>query len=190
VTNAAANTTTEARQYPIDVVLAKIAIRPDILATLRRGIGRSLEDAPGSWPYVMEVVGSNRFREEAAHVTLGLFALHHQSQDPGSMNRSGWGFGRACRALKQRRAAGGLSDDGVERRFRSAVGADSLSALATHLRGLVTMLRGENLPIDYRQLYWDLAAWRAPERRDRVALQWARDYFSSPTEDRSEEEPS
>lgn len=190
MTSTDTNTNSETKQYPIDRVLARIATRPDVLATLRRGVGRSVEEAPGSWPYVMEVVGENRFREEAAHVVLGLFALHHQSQEPGSMNRPGWGLGRACRALKGRRAAGGLSDDGVERRFRSAVGADLLPALATHLRGLVTMLRGENLPLDYRQLYWDLAAWRAPERRDRVALRWARDYFSSPTEDQSEEEAS
>lgn len=183
-------TNTQAAQYSIDWVLAKIASRPDALAALRRGVGRSLEEAPGSWPYVMEVVGSNQFREEPAHVALGLFALHHQSQDAGSMNRPGWGLGRACGVLKRRRGARGLSDDGVERRFHSVVGADSLPAVATHLRGLVTLLRGEDLPLDYRQLYWDLAAWQAPERRDRVALRWARDYFSSPIEDQSEEKAS
>jgi CRISPR system Cascade subunit CasB len=179
--------TTEAREYPIDRVLARVAIRPDALATRRRGVGRPLDDAPGSWPYVMEASGGSRFREEPAHVALGLFALHQQSQHPVSMNRAEWGLGRACRTLRHKRAIRGLSEDGVERRFRAALATDSLTALAAHLRGLVTLLRGEDVPLDYSRLFWDLTSWRSAERRDRVALQWAREYFMTSAEEQPEE---
>lgn len=180
-------TRTETATYPIDRVLARIATRPDVLAALRRGVGRPLDDAPASWPYVIESAGGRKWREEAAHVALGLFALHQQSQEPGSMNRGGWGIGRACRALRFRRATGGASEEGVERRFKAALAADSLTSLAVHLRGLVTMLRGEDIPLDYSRLFWDLSAWRVPERRDSAALRWAREYFKVTAADETEE---
>lgn len=173
--------------YPIDRVLERIATRPEALAALRRGVGRPLDDAPASWPFVMEAAGGNRRREEAAHVTLGLFALHHQSQQPGAMHVRGWGLGRSCATLKSRRANAGGSEEGVERRIRSALSAESLTALAVHLRGLVTMLRAEAIPLDYSQLFWDLSSWRSPERRDSVALRWAREYFRVTVRDEQEE---
>lgn len=174
-------------KYPIQRVLARVATRPDVLAALRRGVGRNMDEAPGSWPYVMEVAGGSRWREESAHIALGLFALHHQSQDPGSMNRQGWSLGRACRVLKQKRATQRSSEEGVERRFKGAIAADSLTSLAVHLRGLVTLLRGEDVPLDYARLYWDLTSWRSLERRDRVALRWARDYFMTPSDEPPQE---
>jgi CRISPR system Cascade subunit CasB len=183
-------TATEAREYPIERVLARVATRPDVLAALRRGVGRPLDDAPSSWPYVMEAAGGVRSREDAAHVTLGLFALHQQSHAPGSMNQPDWGFGRACRFLRQRRSTKGSSEDGVERRFRAALSAESLTALAVHLRGLVTLLRGEDIPLDFARLFWDLSAWRNPQRRDKVALRWARDYFRVTAEDERQEAAS
>lgn len=181
-------TSTETHTYPIERVLARIVTRPDALAALRRGVGRPLDEAPGSWPFVMEAAGTNRYWEAPAHVALGLFALHHQSQDPGSMNRSGWGLGRACRTLRRRRGSGGASEEGIERRLRAVLAADSLTTLAVHLRGLVTLLRGEDVPLDYTQLFFDLAAWGSVERRDRVALRWAREYFATPSAEPDEEE--
>ena len=179
--------TTNPRTYAIDRVLAQVASRSDALASLRRGVGRPLDEAPGSWPYVMEAAAGRSAWELPAHVTLGLFALHHQSQNPGSMNWTGSGLGAACGVLRQRRSSRGLSDEGVDRRVRAAFGADSLSALAVHLRGLVTLLRGDAIGLDYSRLFWDLTAWDSPSARDRVALRWARDYFHTFTQ--AKEEP-
>jgi len=161
----------------IESVLARVAGDAGALAALRRGIGRSLEESPDSWPYVLEVVGTQRWREPAAHLVLGLFALHQQSQSPGSMNKDGWTLGKAGRVLKGRRGAGGASEEGIERRFRAALASETVDAIAVHLRGLVTLLRGAEVPLDYPRLYRDLCAWLWPERRKRVCLAWARDYF-------------
>jgi CRISPR system Cascade subunit CasB len=165
---------------PLERLLATAARRPDVLAQLRRGLGRSLDDSPSVWPYVIPVGGGSRWREEAAHVTLTLFALHQQSHEAGSMNRPGNSLGKACRALATARGDSGASAEGVERRFSAALGADTLDALAVHLRGLVTLLRGAAIPLDYPRLYRDLCAWRHPEARQRVALRWARDFFNTP----------
>lgn len=171
----------------VERVLARLADDVGALAALRRGVGRGLEESPGSWPYVLEVAGSQRWREPAGHLALSLFALHQQSQAPGSMNRDGWGLGKAGRVLRSRRGASGASEQGVERRFRAALASDTIEALGVHLRGLVTLLRGAEVPLDYPRLYRDLCAWLWPARRERVCLAWARDYFATPQEDKEQE---
>jgi len=164
----------------LERLLATAAKRPDVLAQLRRGVGRPLDDAPAAWPYVIPVAGGSRWREEAVHVTLALFALHQQAKEAGSMNRRGNSVGKACRALATARSDSGASAEAIERRFRAALGADTIDSLAVHLRSLVTLLRGADIPLDYPRLYRDLCAWRHLEGRQRVALRWARDFFNTP----------
>lgn len=171
----------------IERVLGRVSARPEALAALRRGIGRSLGDSPESWPYVLEVSGSQTWREPAAHLTLGLFALHHQSQSPGSMSKEGWGLGQSCRRLRQQRGREGASEQGIERRFRAALASETLEALAVHLRGLVTLMRGAGVPLDYVRLYRDLCSWPYPDRRERICLSWARDYFATRSEEDEED---
>lgn len=171
-------------------MLERIAKKPEALATLRRGVGRPLEDSPGSWPFVIAAAGDHHYRQEVAHVVLGLFALHHQSQEPGAMNVQGQGFGEACAVLALRRAQAGGSATGVNRRFQAALAAETLTALAVHLSGLVTMLRDEKVPLDYSKLFWNLLAWGSLDYRNSVALGWARDYFRIVTNNEQEEATS
>jgi CRISPR system Cascade subunit CasB len=104
------------------------------------------------------------------------------------MNREGWGLGRACQTLKRRRGAEGSSEEGIERRFRAALASETPEALAVHLRGLVTLLRSADVPLDYARLYRDLCSWPYPDRRERVCLSWARDYFvTRPHEDEEDD---
>jgi CRISPR system Cascade subunit CasB len=128
---------------------------------------------------VIPIAGGSLRREQAAHVTLALFALHQQSREAGSMNRSGNSLGKACRQLAAARGNIGGSQEAIERRFKVALGVDTLDALAVHLRGLVTLLRGAEIPLDYPRLYRDLCAWPRLEFRRRVALRWARDFFNT-----------
>lgn len=181
-------TTTETRTpSSIERVIQRVESDPAALAALRRGVGRSLDDSPGSWPYVAEIAGPKHWREPAAHLAIGLFALHHQSQALGSMNKEGWSLGKACRALAFRRDRSGASKEGVERRFKAALAAEAPEALGVHLRGLVTLLRGEDVPLDYVRLYHDLCSWHFPDSRRRVCLTWARDYFATKSDDNDKE---
>lgn len=172
---------------PIEALLARIAGDAGALAALRRGVGRNLEESPDSWPYVFEVARSDRWREAPAHLALGLFALHHQSQDAGSMNQEGWGLGKAIRVLNRSRAKRDASAEGVERRFRAALASETLDSLGVHLRGLVTLLRGDEVPLDYPRLYRDLCTWSSPNRRPGVCLRWAREYFHTSQQEQEQE---
>lgn len=159
---------------PFVRVAARVASDNAALAALRRGVGRPVEECPAVWPYVAEAAAGSLRREPAAHTALGLLALHQQAQMPGAMDRGGWGVGKACRALGQRRPP-----EGVDRRFRAALAADDLPALAVHLRGLVTLMRGAAVPLDYRRLYLDLCSWGYPDGRSWVGMRWSRDYIAA-----------
>lgn len=172
----------------IEQVLTRVAGDAGALAALRRGVGRSLEESPDSWPYVLMVTGTRRWREPAAHLTLGLFALHHQSKAAGSLSKEGSSLGKAAWALKSSRGVSGASEQGIERRLRAALASETIDALGVHLRGLVTLLRGAEVPLDYPRLYRELCAWLSPDRRQRVCLGWARDYFATALDDQDKEQ--
>ncbi|GIJ52212.1 hypothetical protein Val02_90980 [Virgisporangium aliadipatigenens] len=152
------------------------------LARLRRGIGR----APG-FDYTLEeylavpedLLG---FRpvddtrptdsEQAVHDALTLYALHQQSRrEP--MHTSGQGLGHAMARLIH------TSDtpDGVRRRFAALGTATTYNEGIYHLRGLVTMLRGHRIPLDYGLLAHDLRRLRQPGKRADVQAVWGRELY-------------
>jgi len=169
----------ERQKWPIEEVLYYVAKRPDALAALRGSAGRPLTEAVASWPYVMRVTSSWE-KQEAAHITLSLYAVHQQSQST-PMNCAGWGLGESCRRLASARRKNGGSEGGIRSRFQVALAAETPDEIAPRLRSLVMLMRAEHIPLDYRQLYWDLCRWTRPEKRPQVCLQWGRGFFQAAT---------
>jgi CRISPR system Cascade subunit CasB len=166
--------------------LNQISNESSTMAILRRTIGHRLDGSPRSWPYVFKAANYKRMSEPVAYLALGLFALHHQSKDPGSMNKDGVSLGSACKNLKQARHNVNLSEDGVERRFRSLLASEDIDSLAIHLRALITLMRSHDISIDYAQLYKEIYIWLIPQSRAKVCLGWARDYYRASSQNVSE----
>lgn len=154
-----------------------------ILAKLRRGIGMK----PGSMPEIWEVTfnglpealtrktGEPTYGEWAVHTALTFFALHQQGKDlqEKCMNKEGETLGISLRKLIK-------SDDEekrIKRRFDAAATSDSLEEFAYHLRGLIKLLKTENIPLDYPGLTEDLYLFQFPEARASVRLRWGRDFY-------------
>ncbi|MEQ4299941.1 type I-E CRISPR-associated protein Cse2/CasB [Plantactinospora sp. B6F1] len=175
------------------------------LARLRRGIGRQ----PG-FDYTLErylqvpeqLLGrlpsdsaEATDAEHALHDAVTLYALHQQSCRE-RMHVDGRGLGQALSDLV-RKSAG---PDGVRRRFAALGTASSYDESIYHLRGLVTMLRGHQIPLDYGLLADDLKILRGPVGRPKVQAIWGREFFRSrpstdddtpaPATDLPEEDPS
>jgi CRISPR system Cascade subunit CasB len=179
------------------------------LARLRRGIGR----APG-FDFTLErylQVPENLLgrrpaddaeatdAEHAVHDAVTLYALHQQSCRE-RMHADGRGLGQALSDLVRKTAG----PEGVRRRFAALGTASTYHESIYHLRSLVTMLRGQQIPLDYGLLADDLKTLRRPadDRRPagRTEIQaiWGREFFRSrpgtdvdtPTIDSSEEDPS
>ncbi|WP_436536024.1 type I-E CRISPR-associated protein Cse2/CasB [Actinoplanes sp. HUAS TT8] len=173
------------------------------LARLRRVVGRD----PGSdytlekYLYVPDALLDTRQselatdQEHAVHDAVSLYALHQQSRRE-RMHVNGRGLGRAVADLIQ--ASGG--PDGVRRRFAALGTASTYSESIYHLRGLITMLRGHQIPLDYGLLAEDLRTLRRPGGRQQVQATWGRESFrnrvqtttesDSSTADLAEETPS
>ncbi|MFE6508107.1 type I-E CRISPR-associated protein Cse2/CasB [Nocardioides sp. NPDC057764] len=111
--------------------------------------------------------------ELAATTALVLFAIHQQSRRDAGMHsrRQDDTFGRAAARLKLATGA-----PGVERRFRAITRAHNLTSAIPHLRGLITQLRGERIPLDYSALARDLYDLQQPARVHNVQMRWTRDY--------------
>lgn len=173
------------------------------LARLRRVIGRE----PGSdytledYLYVPDELLDTRHSElatdqdHAVHDAVSLYALHQQSRRE-RMHVDGRGLGRAVAELAQ--ASGG--PDGVRRRFAALGTASTYAESIHHLRGLITMLRGHQIPLDFGLLAEDLCTLRRPGGRQRVQAIWGREFFrgrpqtqpgtDTPTTDAPEETPA
>ncbi len=171
-----------------------------VLAEWRRGLGKEPMTAPGMWKHIVRVADRAHDRErdrveEAVHHALALYATHQQSRSEAMHVDDEVSLGAACRRL-----AGGHDDEnpGVRRRFYAAATADTADELAYHLRGLVTLLRGERIPLDYARLAWEIARWHNASSRSAVRRAWARDFEAqgrsggtgddSPTADRQSDD--
>lgn len=152
------------------------------LAMLRRGIGKDPGSMPELWELTFNGMPENlrgkgdqpSFAERAVHTSLTLFALHQQGKDGTCMSESNVMLGDAVRQLIQRNSA---RESAIKRRFLVAVSAESFEELTWHVRGLVQLLRAEEIRLDYPQLAKELYQFQFPEARDRLRLQWGRQLY-------------
>ncbi|MGQ0841641.1 type I-E CRISPR-associated protein Cse2/CasB [Actinokineospora sp.] len=157
------------------------------LARLRRAVGKP----PGSVLDVLEHTLAPEFArnwsadtpswdETAAHLCMTLYAVHQQSQSH-RMHQPGRRLGTAVRRLIHEAEV--KPDHPVTRRFTMLGTADSLDELVHHLRGMVQLLRAEQIPLDYGLLARQLVHWQRPNGPAAVRLVWGRDFhFAKQTE--------
>jgi len=153
------------------------------LAKLRRGIGKMPGSMPELWEATMagfpeELSGradNPSFGEWAAHTALTLYALHQQGKDPKEqcMHRDGEALGLAVRRLVKSKQ----DEARIKRRFDAAATAESVEEFSHHLRGLVQLLKAEDIPLDYAALAGDLYLFQISGARDGVRLRWGRDFY-------------
>lgn len=152
------------------------------LARLRRAV----KDTPGRDPDVWEdTIGTVPEKlwgtgdepstwEWAAHVAITLFAVH--SQGGRTAQRRGVSLGSAARRLVDTR-----SSESMITRFHAVAIAPTPTSLRHHLLALVTLLRDEDIALDYAQLAVDLRDLNSsPAAGDHVRLRWGRDYHRKP----------
>lgn len=125
--------------------------------------------------------------EEAAFAAITLFALHQQSKRNESMNRTGFGLGRAARLLGKRSGA----REAVRARFAALGTASSWDETLHHARGLIQQFRQHGIALDYGRFARDLFDLRT-DNGERVRLAWGRDFYRTthPEDDAEPTEPA
>ncbi|MDT0260063.1 type I-E CRISPR-associated protein Cse2/CasB [Jatrophihabitans lederbergiae] len=156
------------------------------LAKLRRAVGRRAGSVAEVWELTLEGVSPERYdsspsaEEIAVHTAMGLYALH-QRGNSAPMHVAGTGLGRAVARLSSPAIdSAELATNGVARRFGALATAVEMSEIEYHLRGLVTLLSGESVGLDYGRLAADLYRVQNPHAVDQVRLNWARDFYIRP----------
>ena len=154
-----------------------------LYAELRRGIGRRPGEIPQLWgilfrdlPEKMMSRNGEPSREEwAISTVLTLYAYHQQGKDPSqnSMNVENQGLGQAMIKLKE-------SDDDEERilrRFNRFATSSDMEEAATHLRGIVGLLKSKDIGLDYPRLAGELYEYQSYDGAKRVRLTWGEDFY-------------
>ena len=153
------------------------------LAQLRQGVGQPAGSVPELWRYYAVAIsdfeastGEMPTGLVAEHAALTLFGVHQQSQ-PTSMHRQSEHIGTALRKLRSSPQFAN-NPEALDRRVNAAATATSVTELVFHLRGLITLLRGQQLPLDYTTLAEDIAAWHHPDARARARRRWGANYYT------------
>lgn len=154
------------------------------MARLRRGIGHAPGEQPELWgeflldlPEPLLGHGKPSCAEWAIYIALTMFALHQQSKDRKTepMHRPGISLGAAANRLIENEE----DRERVARRFYPVATAVDMEALSHHLRGLVTLLRQNDIPLDYVRLASDLFFYQNSDTADKVRLRWGEDFCRS-----------
>lgn len=122
-----------------------------------------------------------------------MFALHQQGHDfktewmhaqyrqseqdtKAANDKREYHLGRAIRKLAK-------DDDELERvlkRFKILATSSDIRELSNHLRGVVHLLSGNDIKLDYVELACDLYKYAlSPESRSGVRLSWGQDFWYS-----------
>ena len=160
--------------------------RKAALANLRRGVGRVPGDLPELWgsfllgmPQELQSTGGEPTRAEwSIYLALTLYAMHQQGNElpEKSMNKEGVKFGSAVHRLVDPEDQ--PEKNGVFRRFNALATASSIQEVSQHLRGMIQLLRANDIPLDYPQLAADLYNLQFPDSSARVRLRWGQEYYS------------
>lgn len=143
-----------------------------VRADLRRGLGQP----PGYASHLtMHIArqGMQRWQENIAYVVAPLFALHPMNTDSGNM-----GDHLMQLRLLRKRELHGMEEQALERRFGALLAAHE-EELDVYLRQLISMLKQKDIPVNWRQLFWDIWAWKDPDKQAEVRRQWAKSFFES-----------
>ncbi|SIO89888.1 type I-E CRISPR-associated protein Cse2/CasB [Nocardiopsis sp. JB363] len=151
------------------------------LAKIRRGAGKTIEEVPELVGLTIDHDFYETFdvhdprtpdAESAVHEALTLYALHQQSKREAGMHKRGREFGSAVRRLMP---AGDI-DEPLRKRFVQAQTASSRSTRLDRLRGIVQLLRTEDVPLDYGLLADQLFDSHTPAGAERVRRTWGRGF--------------
>lgn len=148
------------------------------LAILRRGAGLSPGEAPEAWGVLlesfpeelMEKRGAGGRYETAEYIALTSYALSMQGsnrvQPPKDVS-----IGKACGMFAD------STEDPVKKRFDRLVLSTDTTDLAGRLAGMIRLLKGKGIQIDYVLLARQLVDWQNENRREAVVMNWFRDFY-------------
>jgi len=132
------------------------------LADLRSGLGKKPGEMGRVHKHVAPYLPERNYNDHWYYLTATLFGAFPQ-------HRVGRSLGAAFRPLKQK-------SESMEARFVALLNAHP-DDLDDHLRHAVSLLKANEQPLDWFQLFQDLLQWDHPDGY--IQLRWARDFYKT-----------
>lgn len=167
-----------------------------LLANLRRGVGREPGEMPQNFGMLlldmpeafMSRSGKITEQEWACYTALTLYALHQQGfevQSKSMHTDEKDSVGRALYRLAEKQ-----EDSNGEKRslqkLQTLVTSIDRKEMAYHLKGLVQILKREEIPLNYVLLSADLLEFQKPDGKNCVALRWGQDFYRKRNKEKEE----
>lgn len=148
------------------------------LASLRSGVGRTfMASSPMLLIYTQApgwTVREDRWRIEAAHSALTLFALRSSGSSGGTAHTKGIRFGQALREVSRVRESASATD----RSIRELTTAATYAEVSNHLRRAVSLMAQSKVSLDFVSLAYDLhSISRGGDHKRKVLISWASEYL-------------
>ncbi len=143
------------------------------LAGLRSGLGKKPGEMARVHKHVAPYLPAESYNDRWYYLVATLFGLHPKHRGPGESTtdsgglKKAWTLGRAFKPLRDK-------SDSMEARFVALLNAHA-DDLDDHLRHAVSLLKANDLSLDWFRFLEDLLAWDHPEGY--VQLRWARDFY-------------
>ena len=157
-----------------------------MLAKLRRGIGRTPGEIPELWGAFLSGLDESLYgqngnpsrAEWAIYLSLTMFALHQQGSAE-SVQQENVSLGKAAAGLIDRSKDEDEERKRIMQRFGSVITASDMSELSHHLRGMIQILKANNVHLDYVRLAGDLLDFQHQDSRRKVQLRWGEDFYNT-----------
>lgn len=138
------------------------------LANLRKGLTGRPGDSVATYRHVLPYLPDQKEWTQETGLTIApLFALWHQGKQ--NTKSGGLSLGEAMCKIKSKSGS-------IEQRFNSLLSCHP-DDLHTHLRSNITLLKSNDINIDWRRLAWEIGYWSHPEKF--VQKRWASDFWKS-----------
>lgn len=158
----------ETKEHYFITYLQSFVDRDDLgaLASLRRGLGKKPGATPAMYRYIVPLLPENPppWQEKSFYLLAALFAAHPMSTKQGNLGNH------------LARARSDNNEDALERRFTALLSAHP-DDLPNYLRQTISLLKSEEVPVNWDQLLKDLQWWSHPEYGDRIRKRWATSFW-------------
>lgn len=151
-----------------------------LLANMRRGVGHYPGELPELWGIIFDRLpeelygqGKPSGAEWAIYSALTLYALHQQGSEESVHCADDISIGKAAAALVK-------SEDDTDRilkRLNLIATSVSTEDLVYHLRGLIQLLKGESVKLDYARMAKELYLFQYADAANDIRIAWGRDFY-------------
>ena len=143
------------------------------LAKLRQAVGKPREETPDVWDITLTGAPEGKAPGIAIHTALTLYALHRQGKLE-CVSDSKTSFGAAIANLANRNKN---NESAIKRRFNAVATSTEYSELVHHARGLVQLLKANNITMNYPRFARELFLFQNPDRAGSIRLKWGEHFY-------------